>query len=52
MEDNDTSYQRLQPKCPCWCTQHCGFSCMTDGCDCNECSCFECVDKNVVRSSN
>lgn len=34
MEDNDTSYQRLKPKCTCWCTAHCGFSCMTDGCDC------------------
>ena len=45
LEDNDTSYQRLKPKCSCWCTGHCGSSCMTDGCDCNECQCDDCLDK-------
>jgi len=28
MDNNDTSYQRLKPKCACWCTGHCGSSCM------------------------
>jgi hypothetical protein len=52
MEDNDTTYQRLKPKCTCWCTAHCGFSCMTDGCDCPDCECLDCVDKNVNRGYN
>ena len=51
--DNDNkTYQKLKPKCSCWCTAHCGFSCMTNGCDCTECECTDCLDKNVVRSSN
>jgi hypothetical protein len=52
MENNDISYQRLKPKCICWCTGHCGSSCMTDDCDCNECQCSDCLDKNVNRGYN
>lgn len=52
MEDNDTSYQKLKPKCTCWCTAHCGFSCQTDDCDCSECQCVDCLDKNVQRGYN
>lgn len=52
MEDNNTTYQRLKPKCICWCTGHCGSSCMTDDCDCNECQCSDCLDKNVNRGYN
>jgi hypothetical protein len=43
IDDND-AYYRLKSaiKCTCSCTKHCGFSCMTDGCDCYECQCVTC----------
>jgi hypothetical protein len=28
--------------CDCACGKHCGIGCMTDGCDCTECRCYEC----------
>jgi hypothetical protein len=37
--------------CSCACGQHCGHSCMTDDCDCNECRCIECLD-NVYQANN
>ena len=46
------SRQELKPKCTCWCTAHCGFSCMTDGCDCPDCECADCVDKGIQRGYN
>lgn len=52
MDQDDTTYQRLKPKCVCWCTAHCGFSCMTDGCDCPDCECADCVDKGIQRGYN
>lgn len=47
MTKETETYQRLKPKCTCWCTAHCGSSCMTDGCDYNECQCSDCVDKDM-----
>jgi len=44
VDDND-AYFRLKPKCSCGCYAHCNHSCMTDDCDCTECSCSSCLDK-------
>jgi hypothetical protein len=35
-------YMRLKPGCLCGCGTHCGHSCLTDDCDCNECLCYDC----------
>ena len=35
--------------CSCGCGKHCGHSCMTDDCDCNECRCPECM-KDVYNT--
>lgn len=44
-EDN-TSY--IKPnKCSCGCYRHCGHSCLTDDCDCNECNCANCKDNEM-----
>ena len=40
--DDNVAYARLKPACGCGCTKHCGLSCMTDGCDCFECTCTMC----------
>jgi hypothetical protein len=45
MDKQETSYKRLKSNCNCGCYAHCGFSCMTDDCDCNECNCQECKEK-------
>lgn len=45
-------YKRLQPVCKCKCYPHCGFACMTDGCNCEECECSDCQDKHIIKSSN
>ena len=37
--------------CSCGCGQHCGNSCMTDDCDCNECRCSKCM-KDVYKTNN
>ncbi len=51
--DQNDRYQPLKPSCHCGCYQHCGWSCMTDDCDCTECTCVDCEDKiNIVKSSN
>lgn len=43
IDDNDAYFRlRSMQKCSCVCTKHCGFSCMTDGCDCFECECVAC----------
>jgi hypothetical protein len=42
--DDNEAYVRLQPRCRCGCVRHCGFSCMTDSCDCLECACPMCKD--------
>jgi hypothetical protein len=53
MSEEIETYKRYENKgCPCWCGKHCGNSCMTDGCDCNECGCFECVSDNVQSNFN
>jgi len=44
MDQND-NYQRLQTHCGCGCNKHCDHSCMTDGCDCTECTCLDCRGK-------
>lgn len=41
--DDNEAYFKLKAKCRCDCTQHCGHSCMTDDCDCTECSCPNCA---------
>ena len=43
--DDYESYKRFKKMCTCWCNPHCGFSCMTDGCECTECSCPECAEE-------
>jgi hypothetical protein len=48
----DRSISYRVPKelgCSCGCGQHCGISCMTDDCDCNECRCPECM-KDVYKT--
>ena len=41
--DDNTAY--IKPnKCSCGCHRHCGHSCLTDDCDCNECLCPNCKD--------
>jgi hypothetical protein len=47
MEQQDT-YQRLETHCGCRCNKHCGYSCMTDGCDCTECNCLDCRSKYII----
>lgn len=37
-------YKEVGGNCTCGCFRHCGFSCMTDDCDCTDCECYECVD--------
>jgi len=47
IDDNDVYYRlKAAAKCSCGCTKHCGFSCMTDGCDCYECQCINCKTTN------
>jgi hypothetical protein len=41
--DDNTAYIKFE-KCSCGCYKHCGFSCLTDDCDCNECLCTNCKD--------
>ena len=43
--DDNEAYQRLLPPCGCGCFRHCGLQCCTDGCDCNRCTCPECIDR-------
>lgn len=52
--DDYHSYKRYTAShCKCSCYAHCGHSCMTDDCDCNECLCLECEDRHLAeRSSN
>ena len=41
--DTETVYKDYkQVGCSCGCGRHCGNSCMTDDCDCNECLCPDC----------
>jgi len=46
--DDNTAYMRLRPPCTCRCFAHCGISCMTDDCDCTECQCDSCKEKDLV----
>lgn len=48
--DDNEAYQRLKPKCSCRCYAHCGYSCMTDDCDCTECKCSQCIDKEIIKN--
>jgi hypothetical protein len=43
--DDPEAYQRLKTLCRCGCYAHCGHSCMTDDCDCNECACPVCREQ-------
>lgn len=42
--EDKTAYVK-QSNCNCGCHRHCGHSCLTDDCDCNECRCSQCLDK-------
>jgi hypothetical protein len=42
--DDYESYKRYNRNCTCGCYKHCGFSCMTDDCECTDCECPDCVD--------
>ena len=47
--DNNETYFRLLSKCRCGCTKHCGHSCMTDDCDCFECTCPNCKEQETEK---
>ena len=36
----------IRYKCKCGCEPHCNHSCLTEGCDCIECECNKCEEKN------
>ena len=36
----------IRYKCKCGCEQHCNKGCLTEGCDCTECRCIKCEEKN------
>lgn len=42
--DDYESYKRYKRNCTCACYKHCGFSCMTDDCECTDCECPDCMD--------
>jgi hypothetical protein len=49
--DTETIYRDYKRVgCNCGCGKHCGNSCMTDDCDCNECHCPDCM-KDVHNTS-
>lgn len=50
--DDNEAYYRLIHRCGCGCFHHCGSECRTDGCDCKECSCNDCIDKHIIKSNN
>jgi hypothetical protein len=51
--DDFESYKKFKLLCRCRCDKHCGFSCMTDDCDCTECNCLTCQEQsNIIKSSN
>jgi hypothetical protein len=45
--DDYEAYIRLRPPCSCGCLSHCGHSCSSEYCDCTECSCKLCIEKDV-----
>lgn len=52
-DENQGSYKPYSNLgCTCSCGKHCGHSCMTDGCDCTECNCFDCQEQNIKLGYN
>ena len=53
LNENQNSYKPYKNLgCTCGCGKHCGHSCMTDDCDCTECNCYDCRQKEESRGYN